>query len=329
MAPEYLRQPTTLASRESHDDDSAETETGYESGNDGEHDIAPQGGAGQPVTSLKPDSGDLSATGTPATGTPATGDSATSAAPAKSAGKNGSTGTKPAADEKSASDGDTSHMEPADTAPRLSGEPEPDTEPETDDWRSQIKQATEVERTLDQLMDTMRELDDMRLEQRRVAAMELFEGLCDVGGQIQVPTPSDLEKMSTNADRFAESQRGVQATARSVLAAIAMAPEKVAFISRYSSHRLKELTFDDPGIILAGKVRTVMEYQPGIWALGMISPFQPDQPMTIHLSDRRLSSAISTGDSILVLGYRIPVEAGDPQSLHISANVVYSIPRQE
>ena len=169
----------------------------------------------------------------------------------------------------------------------------------------------------------------MRLEQRRVAAMELFAGLCDVGGEMRIPDLSDLEQTAAGANRFAESQRGVQAAARSVLGAIASAPEKVAFISRYSSRRLEELSLDDPGIILAGKIRTVMEYQPGIWALGMVSPFEPNRSVTIHLSDRRLSTAISTGDSILALGYRMPVEAGDSQSVHISANVVYLIEDRE
>lgn len=321
-APEYLRSSIALTSNESNGAGAADGSV-----DDGEQGVGPekdaQEDAAQPVTSLKPDSAVLA------------GESGRSIKSSKSTDPGvepmeSSAPTEPteatepseAAADENENDGDNGGLEPADIAPRISDD-------ESDDWHSQIRQATKVEQTLDRLMDTMRELDDMRLEQRRVAAMELFEGLCDVGSEMRIPDQSDLKETAAGANRFAESQRGVQAAARSVLGAIATAPEKVAFISRYSSRRLDELSLDDPGIILAGKIRTVMEYQPGIWALGMVSPFEPNRPVTIHLSDRRLSTAISTGDSILALGHRIPVEAGDSQSVHISANVVYLIEDRE
>lgn len=248
-----------------------------------------------PVTSLKPESDDASVTKT--SGSESVNDSEAAAAK-----------------EKNDKDSD---VEPADVAPQLD-----------DDWQTQMTQSTATEETLDELMDTLRELDNLGLDQRRVAAKKLFDGLCTVGGELRIPF-ADTSQLPTA--KLADSQRGAEAAAKSVLSAIATAPEKVAFVSRAGIRRLEDLSSEDPGIVMVGKVRSILESRPGIWILALVSPHEPDQQLSIHISDRHLSSTISTGDSILLLGYQIQFTEAESESknVHIKANVVYPVKSSE
>ena len=164
-------------------------------------------------------------------------------------------------------------------------------------------------------------MDLAPLNERRELAHDVFTRLCQVGGQLTAD-PSVNEK---SLIKRIEAQRGVRAASRSVLAAIASAPEKLIFIANATGSRLEQGS-DEPGAVVVGRVQSIMEVDSGTWALAMTHPYDAAAPpFTIHVAAAEMEEAISTGDVVIALGRMLEREANDVdlQNVHLRASVVF------
>ena len=175
-----------------------------------------------------------------------------------------------------------------------------------------------VEEDLDASMNTLRELDALSVEQRRVKAKAFYAGLCTVGGELKIPDSRE------NYKYIVESQRGVVAAAHSVLAGIATAPEKLMFIARSANRQLEKLTSTEPGILVLGRVKALKESESSSWAMTLVSLVEPRQHFIVDVQPHQLKQTVLTGDLLLVLGRQVSsLSDADFQNVQIAAAVVY------
>ena len=187
-------------------------------------------------------------------------------------------------------------------------------------WQSAFRARLQLERDLDGLMNQLRGLDELERNERAAAAKQVFDGLCEIGNELTVPAVGGRYK------EIIEAERGVLAAAKSVLAGLATAPDKLVFVSKSSDARLTETSESSRGLLFFGRVRSIRESRGTASAIPLTSVTDKNRTVVAHVAAHQLSQTVLTGDLLLVLGRRIPLGSGKKtEKVQLAAAIVYPV----
>lgn len=177
------------------------------------------------------------------------------------------------------------------------------------------RETTSLGDQIDIALDEMRQLDRLELPERRDVAWRLHSRLCQISHKLDeaesqryvVPNEALLGKWDGRQGELTNQRSLV----RSLLAAIAVAPEKSAFMSKASQVQARVAHAEDEtkptDLVIVGDLKQIKKTDRA-WFFQMTDPFNPANQHMVRVDCHRLEQRVPVGSRVVVLGRTVPTE---------------------
>lgn len=187
--------------------------------------------------------------------------------------------------------------------------------------------AVALENEIEQASIEMRQLDRLELPQRGEVAWRLHDRLCGIGDRLlefersPIAIPRNVEaSMPVRRNDLTDNRDLI----RSLLAAIAVAPEKSAFMAKASRERMAADGTTKPNqLIIVGDLKRIKESDRA-WFFQLNDPFNASRQHMVRVDRTRLTQRIPIGSRVVALGKTVPHEA-DVADTPMIATELYAV----